>query len=76
MVCQGEDTAERFDYLYSEEELEEWVPKVGQLAEHARELHLLFNNNNQDYAVQNARQLSMLLRGSLGVGEVVPAFSR
>ncbi|MBC7237733.1 MAG: DUF72 domain-containing protein, partial [Chloroflexi bacterium] len=40
-----ETTAERFDYLYSEEELREWVPNIKKLAEEARELHLLFNNN-------------------------------
>jgi uncharacterized protein YecE (DUF72 family) len=65
-------TAERFDYCYSEEELREWVPSVRTLAEGAHELHLLFNNNAQDYAVTNARQLTMILRGELGL-EVMPA---
>ena len=64
-------TAERFDYLYPEEELREWVPLVQQLAEEAREIHLLFNNNAQDYAVQNGRQLRMMLRDSLEGVEVV-----
>ncbi len=64
-------TAERFDYLYSESELGEWVPKVGELAKKAQEIHLLFNNNARDYAVQNGRQLRMLLRDSLESGEVV-----
>jgi uncharacterized protein YecE (DUF72 family) len=63
-------TAERFNYLYSEQELQEWVPKVRTLAEKAQEMHLLFNNNAQDYAVRNARQLRMLL-SEPGVGEVV-----
>lgn len=67
-------TGERFDYLYSEEELEKWVPKVAQLAENSREVHALFNNNAQDYAIQNARQLRMLLRNSLE-GEVVSSAS-
>ena len=58
-------TGERFDYLYSEDELAEWVPKANQLAEGAKEVHLLFNNNAQDYAIQNARQLRMLMRDSL-----------
>lgn len=56
-------TAERFDYLYSEQELGEWVPKVAQLERKAQEIHLLFNNNAQDYAVRNARQLRLLLEG-------------
>ena len=66
-------TAERFDYLYSDDELEEWVPNVERLAEGAREIHLLFNNNAQDYAVQNGRQLQRFLQRSLALGEVVQA---
>jgi uncharacterized protein YecE (DUF72 family) len=34
---------------------------VRQLAEQAGGVHLLFNNNAQDYAIQNARQLALLL---------------
>jgi len=58
-------TAERFDYLYSAEELREWVPRVGQLAESAEEIHALFNNNARDYAVQNGRQFRLYLREGL-----------
>ena len=36
--------AERFDYLYDERELREWVPRVTMLAEGAREVHVLMNN--------------------------------
>ncbi|MHB0857373.1 MAG: DUF72 domain-containing protein [Anaerolineae bacterium] len=57
-------TAERFDYLYSEDELQEWVPKVEQLAARAKEVHLLFNNNAQDYAPRNGHQLRQLLLDS------------
>ncbi len=64
-------TGDRFDYLYSEDELREWVPKIAQLAESAREMHIFFNNNNQDYAVRNAGQLTLLLRESLEGDEVV-----
>jgi uncharacterized protein YecE (DUF72 family) len=64
-------TAERFDYLYPPEELAEWVPKVQTLAENAQEVHLLFNNNAQDYAVRNGRQLRMMLRDSLSGAEII-----
>jgi len=64
-------TAERFDYLYTEDELREWVPKVAHLAQGAREVHLLFNNNARDYAVRNARQLMGLLREGVPDAEVV-----
>jgi uncharacterized protein YecE (DUF72 family) len=53
--------AERFRYDYTKEELEEWVPKVRDLAEGARETQVLMNNCYQDYAVKSARQLASLL---------------
>jgi uncharacterized protein YecE (DUF72 family) len=64
-------TADRFDYLYSEEELQEWVPNVAKLAEEAQELHVFFNNNRADYAVRNARQLTALLQDDLRDAEIV-----
>ncbi len=64
-------TADRFDYLYSEEELREWVPNVSKLAKEARELHVFFNNNRADYAVRNARQLTALLQDDLQDTEIV-----
>ncbi len=54
----GIAAAERFDYLYSEEELEEWTPRVQRLAEGSREVHVLMNNCHHDYAVRNARQMT------------------
>lgn len=39
--------AERFDYLYSEEELHEWVPTLGDLAEKAESVYAMFNNNGR-----------------------------
>ncbi|HHX43165.1 MAG TPA: DUF72 domain-containing protein [Chloroflexi bacterium] len=66
-------SSERFDYLYSQEELEEWVPKIDQLAQEAREIHALFNNNAQDYPVRNARQLRVLLEQRAEQATVVPA---
>jgi uncharacterized protein YecE (DUF72 family) len=53
--------AERFDYLYSEDELREWVPRVRDLAEDSREVHVLFNNCHRDYSVRNARQIAEML---------------
>jgi uncharacterized protein YecE (DUF72 family) len=53
--------ADRFRYDYSTKELEEWVPKVGSLAEEARETHVIMNNCYRDYAVKSARQLAGLL---------------
>ncbi len=57
----GISVAERFNYLYSEEELQEWVPGIRGLAAKTRQLHVLFNNCHQDKAVVNARQMRLML---------------
>ncbi|HZQ89626.1 MAG TPA: DUF72 domain-containing protein [Gaiellaceae bacterium] len=41
----GGSAAERFDYLYTEEELAEWVPTLRELAGEAQQAYALFNNN-------------------------------
>lgn len=51
-------SAERFDYEYRAEELDEWVPKIGQLAMHAHAVHLVMNTNNHDQGPANARLLA------------------
>jgi uncharacterized protein YecE (DUF72 family) len=53
--------AERFSYLYSEDELEELVAPLAEHASEARETHLLMNNCYRDYSVRNAAQLRDLL---------------
>jgi uncharacterized protein YecE (DUF72 family) len=58
---QSKDIYERFGYLYSEQELREWAPKVEQLAEQVQEVHVLTNNCYRDYAQVNARQLAQQL---------------
>lgn len=57
----GVTVQERTKYLYSEEEMKEWVPKIGNLAERAREVHVLMNTNYEDHAVINAELLKTLL---------------
>jgi uncharacterized protein YecE (DUF72 family) len=56
------DIYERFGYLYSEEELQEWAPKVEQLAEQAGTVHVLMNNCYRNYAQTNAQQLQAALQ--------------
>jgi uncharacterized protein YecE (DUF72 family) len=53
--------AERFRYLYSEEELAELARSLAPALERARESHLLMNNCYRDYGVRNAAQLRELL---------------
>ncbi len=52
---------QRFNYLYSEQELAEWVPKINHLADKAKQVHVLFNNHYRDKAVSNAKQMKILL---------------
>jgi uncharacterized protein YecE (DUF72 family) len=52
---------ERFRYDYSDQELEEWVPRAEQLAKETEETHALFNNCYRDYAVRNARTFGDLV---------------
>jgi uncharacterized protein YecE (DUF72 family) len=57
--------AERFRYLYSEQELEELAGPIREVAHEAREAHLLMNNCYRDYSVRNAAQLRDLLARQL-----------
>jgi uncharacterized protein YecE (DUF72 family) len=53
--------SDRFRYLYSDAELEGWAPRVRELAGEAEEVHVLFNNNYEDWGMQNARRMAQLL---------------
>jgi uncharacterized protein YecE (DUF72 family) len=68
----GGSAAERFDYLYSDEELEEWVPTLKELAGRSQQAYAFFNNNSSSQdpenplgrisqAAANAQQLRRLL---------------
>jgi uncharacterized protein YecE (DUF72 family) len=39
--------AERFDYLYSDDELHEWVPRLKELAAETQTVYAMFNNNGR-----------------------------
>ncbi len=68
----GGSAAERFDHLYSEAELREWVQPLRELADHAEEVYAFFNNNNQTDGVAQAPAGAMLLQKLLEE-EGVPA---
>ena len=61
----GIPVVERFRYLYSEEELAEWVPRIREAAEQAREMHILMNNCYANYGSTNARELAAMLEAEL-----------
>jgi uncharacterized protein YecE (DUF72 family) len=58
---QGIGPAERFNYLYSEEELREWAQKIKELAGKTKQCHVLFNNCHEDKAIVNARQMRLMV---------------
>ena len=73
-AAHGAEVRDKYDYLYSERELEGWTPKIAQLAEQTNEVHVLMNNCVADKGVTNARDLIRLLRGTPDVaGRVEPA---
>lgn len=53
--------ADRFDYLYSLDELAEWAPRVRDLASEADTTWVMFNNCKYDYAPRNAREMVEIL---------------
>jgi uncharacterized protein YecE (DUF72 family) len=58
----GGGAAQRFDYLYGEDELREWVEPLRELAGQAEEAYAFFNNNNQTNGVAQAPAGAELLR--------------
>ncbi|HEY6604739.1 MAG TPA: DUF72 domain-containing protein [Gaiellaceae bacterium] len=67
----GGSASERFDYLYSEEELAEWVGPLRELSEQAEQAYAFFNNNatspdgqggRMAQAAANAKALQRLLQ--------------
>jgi uncharacterized protein YecE (DUF72 family) len=57
----GASVQERYNYLYSPDELRAWCEPVRQLSGQATEVHAVFNNCVRDYAVINAKGLVVLL---------------
>jgi len=52
---------ERYNYLYSEEELAEWTPKVRQLDDITDGVYVFFNNCHAGHAAVNAEQFRSML---------------
>lgn len=66
--------ADRFDYLYSRDELDDWREPVVHLAEQTERTWVMFNNCKYDYAPRNARDMAEILGDVVaprlsGVGE-------
>jgi uncharacterized protein YecE (DUF72 family) len=57
----GRTVAERFGWIYDDDELEEIAGRARALAEQAGEVHVMFNNNRDDDAPSAARRFRALL---------------
>jgi uncharacterized protein YecE (DUF72 family) len=55
------DNTSRYDYLYSREELSPLSKAVGEAGSRSRRLFAAFNNHRKGQAIQNARDLQMML---------------
>ena len=52
---------DRYDYLYSEDELKEWVAKIKAMTRAARKTYVFFNNCHAGQAARNAALMKELL---------------
>ncbi len=60
MWWKGDNTS-RYDYLYNDAELTEWVVRIKKILEKAKVLFIAFNNHSRGQAVSNARSMKKLL---------------
>jgi uncharacterized protein YecE (DUF72 family) len=68
----GRTVAARFDYDYSENEIAGVAKRSRKLAQQARQLHVIFNNNNLDYAPRAALRLRKALNQIVKVPTQTP----
>jgi len=76
----GKSAAERFNYLYEDDELREWTGAMREVAEEAQQAYAMFNNNGRSpappgharewtaQAPENAATFKELLTGELRAG--------
>jgi uncharacterized protein YecE (DUF72 family) len=62
------EASERYDYLYSKQELQEWVPKIKKTAAQADKTYVFLNNHPLGQAITNARMLMEMLGVNLDDG--------
>lgn len=63
----GRTVAERFDYDYPEQELEEIAERAIHLSSSLDEMHLVFNNNRGAYAPKAALKMKKILESKLAL---------
>ena len=56
------DSTTRYDYLYSEDELSQWISRIAELIQNTSILFIAFNNHYKGQAAKNGLQLISLLK--------------
>lgn len=56
----GTDARDRYDYLYTDSDLESYAPVVASLTSSSEVLQIYFNNHAKGHAVVNARRMQIL----------------
>ncbi|HOV62364.1 MAG TPA: DUF72 domain-containing protein [Spirochaetia bacterium] len=57
----GSGAAERYNYLYTDEELSAWVARISSMKDQVKIIRVYFNNHAKGKAVVNAKRLQKLL---------------
>jgi uncharacterized protein YecE (DUF72 family) len=60
---EGAGVTERYDYLYSPEELREWIVNIREVAKRARDTYVIANNHFRGQAIVNALEIKAALFG-------------
>jgi len=56
----GTNSRDRYDYLYSDSEMEKFLPLINMLNEKSRLVQIYFNNHAKGNAVVNAQKIKIL----------------
>jgi uncharacterized protein YecE (DUF72 family) len=60
---------DRYDYLYKEEELKEWLERIKNLGKNTSKTYLFFNNCHQGNAVKNAKMFIEMIKNQMVITE-------
>ena len=55
----------RYDYSYSDSELNEWIEKIRRSKANVRELYIFFNNCHAGQAVKNALRMKKMIQNAI-----------
>jgi uncharacterized protein YecE (DUF72 family) len=58
---EDDDRIDRYDYLYTEEQLRPWVPRIREMEERVPRVRVFFNNHGRAKSAKNALELMDLL---------------